>query len=173
MKRSPGLSLLLLVGYLGLLAWAVFPLLAKAQTTADARPAYGASSGECNMEDLSAAVEQYIAAKRDEDAAKKRRMEAEERILALQPSKEEGSTTVEAGDYKVTLTGKLAYKCEDPRALAEACAGWPANLIPIKTSVALDETGCKWLRANDPQAWATVAKFVTVAPAKTAIKVVV
>ncbi len=122
---------------------------------------------------LEEAVAGYVDAKRREDQAKKQRIELEERILSLAPAKEEGAQTIEVGGFKLTTTGKLSYKCDDPKALAEACAaaGWPTTWAPVKTKVELDETGCKWLRANEPDAWATVAKFVTVAPAKTAVSV--
>lgn len=122
---------------------------------------------------LACAVRAFIEAKRVEDLAKRRRIELEDQILALTPSKEEGSQTVEVAGYKLTTTGKLSYKCDDVKALAEACAGWPANMVPVKTEIKLDETGCKWLRANDPDAWVSLARFVTVAPAKTALKVAV
>lgn len=120
---------------------------------------------------LEAAVIDFIAAKRAEEAAKRQRLQAEERILAMRPAREEGSETFEVGGFKVTTTGKLTYKCEDPKAVVEACAMWPANMVPVKTKLELDDTGCKWLRANEPEAWATVAKFVTVSPAKAAVKV--
>ena len=124
------------------------------------------------QETLDDLVHQYVNAKHAEEGAKKIRIGLEERILALAPAKEEGSSTITLDNgFKLTTTGKLTYSCEDPKALAEACAGWPANLVPIKTEVKLDDTGCKWLRANDPTAWAVVAKFVTVKPAKTAVKV--
>lgn len=126
-----------------------------------------------NADPLAQAVQDYIAAKRIEDAGTKARLEAEARILALHPAREEGAETFEAGGFKVTLTGKLSYRCDDPKALAEACAAWPASMVPVKTELKLDETGAKWLRANEPQAWATVAQFVTVKPAKTAVKVAV
>ena len=35
----------------------------------------------------------------------------------------------------------------------------------------LDETGCKYLRREEPALWAVLARVVTVTPAKTAIKV--
>ena len=120
---------------------------------------------------LADAVEAYIHAKRDEDAAKKRRLEAEERILAMVPAKEEGSQTVEAGGYKLTTTGKLSYKCDDLDALREITRKWDGNLIPIKTTSALDETGAKYLRANRPELWAQLARVVSISPAKTALKV--
>lgn len=122
---------------------------------------------------LTQAVEDYIAAKRQEEIAAKLRLQAEERILALHPAREEGADTFEAAGYKVTVTGKLAYRCADPKALAAACAGagWPANLVPVKTEVKLDETGAKWLRANDPSAWRMVSEYVEVKPAKAAVSV--
>ena len=121
---------------------------------------------------LEGAVAQYLAAKRDEDTARKARLAAEERILALAPPKEEGSTTTElASGFKLTTTGKLTYKCDDMVALLLAVNSWPANMRPVKTETRLDETGCKYLRANDPEAWATLASVITVAPAKTAIAV--
>jgi hypothetical protein len=123
-------------------------------------------------ETLDDLVHQYVNAKHAEDGARQIRLQLEERILALQPAPEEGSTTVKLGNgFKLTATGKLTYKCADVRALAEACAGWPANMVPVKTKIELDETACKHLRATEPQAWAGLARFITVAPAKTAIKV--
>jgi hypothetical protein len=122
---------------------------------------------------LEAAVHAFIAAKRAEDLAVKHRRELEERILALEPAKDEGSQTIEVAGYKLTTTCKLTYKCDDVKALAEACSGWPANMVPVKTEIKLDETGAKWLRTNEPDAWRTLAGYITVAPAKTALKVAV
>lgn len=124
---------------------------------------------EHTVDTLEAAVADYIVAKRAEEAAKKARILCEERIAALRPPKEEGSSTVED---KVTLTGKLSYSCEDPQAMADALADTLApNLIPVKRVTELDATGCKWLRLNEPQAWAKVAQFVTVKPAKASVTV--
>jgi len=120
---------------------------------------------------LADAVGAYITAKRDEDAAKKARIAAEERILALQPAKEEGATTVEAGGFKVTLTGSLAYSLDDLDALRNITARWDANLVPLKSKVELDTTGCKFLRRERPDLWAQLARVVTVKPAKTSVKV--
>lgn len=117
-------------------------------------------------------VHQYVNAKAREDSAKKHRLLLEEEILALAPALEEGSKTIALDNgFKLTTTGKLSYKCDDVQGLLAACAQWPANLVPVKTVVALDDTGAKWLRKNEPEAWVTVANFVTVTPAKTAITV--
>lgn len=120
---------------------------------------------------LAEAVEQLVAARRDEEIANRRRIAAEERILALRPAREEGSETFEAAGFKVTLTGKLTYKCDDMDALIHACSQWPAHMQPIKTVVQLDSTGCKFLRANEPEVWRSIAPHVTVSPAKTAVTV--
>lgn len=120
---------------------------------------------------LADAVRSFIDAKRDEEAATKLRLECEQRILALHPAREEGSETFEAAGYKVTLTGKLTYKCDDMDALLHACSQWPAHLQPVKTVVQLDTTGAKFLRANEPEVWRSIAQHVTVSPAKTAVTV--
>jgi hypothetical protein len=120
---------------------------------------------------LDALVPLWIEAKRQEDAAKQRRLLIEERILAVQPAKEEGSTTVEGAGYKVTLTGSLSYKADDLDALREITRKWDANLVPIKTKHELDATGCKFLRRERPELWSQIARVITVSPAKVAVKV--
>lgn len=122
-----------------------------------------------NLDDL---VHQYVNAKQAEEGAKKIRLQLEERILALAPAKPEGSeTTTLANGFKLTTTGKLSYKVDDLEALREITRTWDANLVPIKTTHALDETGCKYLRRERPELWAQLARVVTISPAKTAIKV--
>ena len=124
-----------------------------------------------SVDPLAEAIEDYLWAKRDEDLAKAGRLAAEERLVALVPPKEEGSMTVDAGGYKLTLTGSLSYKADSVDAVRAATAQWPAELIPLKTKVELDATGCKFIRANRPDLWVQLAKAVTVSPAKTAVKV--
>lgn len=117
-------------------------------------------------------VELYITAKREEDRATKARVDLEVQILALTGAKEEGSQTVDtASGLKVTTTGKLTYRADDIEALRNVTAKWDANLVPLKTTTTLDETGCKFLRANRPELWAQLARVVTVKPAKTSVKV--
>ncbi|OPZ57489.1 MAG: hypothetical protein BWY87_01626 [Deltaproteobacteria bacterium ADurb.Bin510] len=45
--------------------------------------------------------------------------------------------------------------------------------MPIKTTHALDATGCKFLRRERPELWKEIARVITVSPAKTALKVAV
>ena len=120
---------------------------------------------------MAEAVELLVYAKRAEEAAKKARIEAEDRVLALLPAKEEGATTVEAGGYKVTTTGKLTYSCEDLDALREITRKWDGNLVPLKHTTSLDDSGCRYLRRERPDLWAQLARVVTIKPAKTAVSV--
>lgn len=121
---------------------------------------------------LATLVADYVDAKRVEDQAKKHRLEIEERILSLAPAREEGSQTTDLENgFKLTTTGKLSYKADDLEALRNITAKWDANLVPIKTTSALDETGAKYLRCERPDLWAQISRVVTVTPAKAAIKV--
>lgn len=116
-------------------------------------------------------VEDFIAAKRVESEANKRRIAIEEQIIKLLGSKEEGATTTElASGMKVTITGKVTYSA-DMAALQALCAKVPEEFRPIKTKTELDSTGCKYLRANEPAIWAKLSKAITVKPAKTSIEV--
>jgi hypothetical protein len=120
---------------------------------------------------LAQAVVALVDAKRREDAAKAERLACEELVCELQPHKPEGSTTAEAGDFKVTLTASMTYKVEDLEAMRNITREWDANLVPLKTKTEADPTGCKWLRENRPELWGQLAKVITVKPAKTSVKV--
>lgn len=122
---------------------------------------------------LAEAVAALVEAKREEDAAKAKRLACEELVCELQEHKPEGSTTVQAGDFKVTLVGSYTYKVEDLEALRNITRDWDANLVPVKTKTEADATGCKWLRENRPELWGQLAKVITVKPAKTAVKVAI
>lgn len=119
---------------------------------------------------LAQLVEAWIEAKRKEDAANAERLAIEQAICEASPPKEEGASTIEVGDYKLTLTGKLTYKADLPK-LQELAKRLPEELRPLKTETKADEAGLKYLRANEPQLWAVIAPAVEVKPAKTAVKV--
>lgn len=122
---------------------------------------------------LEEAVAAFVEAKRREDQAKAERLACEELICELQPPRPEGSATVEAGGYKLTLTGSMSYKADDIEALREITRTWDANLIPLRSKTEVDPTGCRWLRENRPDLWTQLATVITVKPAKVAVKVAV
>ena len=115
----------------------------------------------------------WAEAKAKEDKAKNERIDIEQKILALMPAKEEGSsTTTTTSGIKITTTGSLKYKADLVR-LCELTKAWPDDVRPIKHKVEIDETKLKVIRAESPTLWSELAAVVTVEPAKTAVKVVI
>jgi len=112
-------------------------------------------------------------AKRDEAAAKARRIEFEEAIAA-QVTIDEGaqSATVDAGEgLKVTVKRGTNYKA-DVAAIREVDLGGielPLKYIPA--DYAFDKVAYEKLRATRPSAAAKLADFITTKPAKTAVTV--
>ena len=70
----------------------------------------------------------------------------------------------------LTLAYVLVYTA-DMEQLQAICAKLPEDMRPIKTKVELDQTGAKYLRANEPAIWAQLAQAITVKPAKTGVEV--
>ncbi len=116
-------------------------------------------------------VENLVAAKAEENIANKRRIKLEEQLVERLGKREEGSQTHElANGVKVTITGKMTYSA-DMSLLVQLAAALPENMRPIKVEPKLDETGAKYLRNNEPEAWAKLAPAITIKPAKTAVTV--
>lgn len=116
-------------------------------------------------------AQRWLAAKEDEAAANKRRVEIEALILAELGCPEEASKTHQLEGFKITTSGKLNYKADIPQLLTLADQ-LPADRRPIKTDTRLDETGAKWLRHNEPQLWRLIAPAIEIKPAKPSIKIV-
>lgn len=116
-------------------------------------------------------AQQLIEAKAAEARASKDRVAIEEQLVTLLGVKSEGAETHElTNGLKITITGKQAYKADMPL-LMQLAGSLPENLRPLKTEVKLDETGAKYLRANEPEVWAMLAPAITVTPAKTAVTI--
>lgn len=114
----------------------------------------------------------WAQAKAKEDEAKNERIDIEQKILALIPAKEEGSsTTTTTSGIKITTKGTLKYKA-DLGKLCELTKAWPDDVRPVKHKVEVDETKLKIIRAESPTLWSELATVVTVEPAKTAVSVV-
>lgn len=117
------------------------------------------------LEQLSA---EWLRAKAEEAAANKRRIGIEDQIVALTGKRDEGSQTIEATGFKVTVTGKVSMKLDWDK-WQSVRDKIPRNLWPIKTEEKLDERGVKYLRSNEPEIYALIP--VEIKPAKTAIEV--
>ncbi len=122
-----------------------------------------------NLDQLS---EEYRAAKDAESLARERRYEVERKISELVGTKDEGQITSKTERFKVTAKHKInrtidAKKWEEIKdGLDPAIA---LHLIKYKPS--LDLKGYRWIRDNDPAAFAIVSKAITSKPAKVGISV--
>ena len=117
------------------------------------------------LEQLSA---DWLQTKKAEATANKLRVAIEDQIVALTGKKDEGSQTVEATGFKVTVTGKVSRKMDWDK-WETIKAQIAPNLHPVKFKPELDEKGVKYLQANEPEIYALLP--IEVKPAKTAIEV--
>ena len=117
------------------------------------------------LEELSA---EWLKAKKAEAAAYKKRVAIEDQIVALTGKRDEGSQTVDATGFKITITGKVSRKMDWDK-WEDVKAQIAPNLHPVKYKPELDEKGVKYLQANEPEIYALLP--IEVKPAKTAIEV--
>lgn len=117
------------------------------------------------LEQLSA---EWLAAKKAEAAANKQRVAIEDQIVLLTGKRDEGSQTVDATGFKITVTGKVSRKMDWDK-WETIKAQIAPNLHPVKFKPELDEKGVKYLQANEPEIYALLP--IEVKPAKTAIEV--
>ena len=124
------------------------------------------SNTEAELEHL---AELWLIVKDAERQANAERLRIEDKILALSPAKEEGSSSLTlTNGYKLKMIGKLSYKT-DLDALLEITADWPEEQKPVKTETKPDEAALKFLRANRPDLWSRIAPAVTTKPMKTSV----
>lgn len=125
-----------------------------------------------NEAKLAAAASAWLDAKRDEEAANKRRLAAEIEICALTAVKTEGSTTTDLGVYKIKTTGKIDRKL-DATKLVDMDKKIPALILQrlVSYEPKLSITELRYIQENEPAYYAVFAEALTVKPAKTSVTV--
>lgn len=120
-----------------------------------------------NIDTLAAALE---AAKLAEARARDARIEAEEALLAILPSKDEGSVTERGAAYKVTARYGVNRTIDGP-ALEAVRAQVPAALFDQAFEYApkIKLAGLRYLRSNEPDTYRTLAQALTAKPAKPSV----
>ena len=125
---------------------------------------------DIDKEKLHDLVGVLAAAKVHEEIARFQRIEAEEAIAALIPSRETGQATVSFDDgTSVTVKRGLNYKA-DVQAIENdmlECDFPPP--IKTKTTRELDVVGYEWFKANHPGIYSELSKYVEVTPKKVAV----
>ena len=114
----------------------------------------------------------WLDAKAAEDAAKARRIEIEEALVARLGKREEGAQTHDLDGFKVTITGVI-NRSLDKKAWERIKERIPEDRRPVTYVPKLDVAGVKWLHANDPATYRIVAQALVVKPGKTNVKVTV
>ena len=116
-------------------------------------------------------VVDWIDAKRDEDAANKRRVQIEAMLIDALGEPEEGSATHELADgSKLTITSKIT-RTVDEKAWLRVAPMVPEALRPIQFAqvAKLDLKGLRWLAEHQPSVYAIVAQAITAKKAKSSI----
>lgn len=111
-------------------------------------------------------------AKEDEAAARDARVAIEERIVALVQAKDEGTSNAEGAHFKASVTFGM-NRTIDKAALESLRADMPPGLffraIDYRPAIVLE--GLRYLRNNEPDAYAQLAQAISAKPAKPSVRV--
>lgn len=118
---------------------------------------------------LAGLLAELAALKEDRRRTDSRISEVERLILQNVESKDEGSITEQAGDFKLSVTFKLNRKL-DESIWARIRNDIPTNLHPVRYKPEVDTKGVRWLQNNEPELYRVLAEALTVKPAKPYIK---
>lgn len=120
--------------------------------------------------DLARLAKAWREEKRAEDLARHNRVAIEAEIIAQIGCKEEGSQTHRAGDWKITITGKIT-RTLDRDAWTRVGPSIPEGLRPVQYVPKLDVKGLRYLRDHEPEIYRRVAEAVIAKPAKPAVTI--
>lgn len=118
-------------------------------------------------------VADWVTAKRDEEAANKRRVAFEVEIIDALGEPDEGSATHELPDgSRLTITAKVS-RTVDAQVWRQVMDRVPDALRPItfEEMPKLDLKGLRWLQKNQPAVYQVVAMAITAKKAKSALSV--
>ena len=122
---------------------------------------------------MNALIEEFLLAKRLEDEAKERRIEAEQAILAeLYTLKPEGQTKVKESGYTITVTTSFNRRI-DGSVLGAISDHIPKHLLDqaIRWKPEVNLTGLRYLQTANPDTYAILAQAITTTPAKPSIRI--
>jgi len=108
--------------------------------------------------------------KRAEESARDARLRIEQEILEQTGCKEEGSQTHDAGDWRITVTGKLKRKLNADK-WREIEDSIPEALRPVEYKPALDTAGLRYLENNEPDIYRQICQAIETKPAKPSITI--
>lgn len=123
-----------------------------------------------DLEKVKALSRSWLEAKQNEASWREARIALEDSILEITGARPEGSETHTAGEFKVTVTGKMT-RTLDADLWESIKDSIPENLRPVTYKPSLDLKGLRYLQNNEPEIYAIAAKAIEMKPAKTAITI--
>ena len=121
---------------------------------------------------IDVAAFELVKAKKLEESARAKRIQAEQALLDLLPPPEEGTKKDEGHFFKVTCTGKVTRKLDEAAWKKIASQFKDANgTSPVRTKLEIDTRGLKKLAVADPDLFRVACTAITAKPAKSSVKV--
>lgn len=123
------------------------------------------------MNPIDEAASRLALAKESEHLATAARIEAENTLVALLPSKTEGSVSMKGADYKVSITYAMNRTVDGPalNSIWSSLSEGMRRVFPIKHG--LDTKELRHWASNEPESYALIAQAVVSRPAKPSVKV--
>lgn len=122
------------------------------------------------VRDLQWLSKEWLELKASEEHVKETRYAIEEEIAALLPGPDEGIQYTEDYGLKISVTRKLTRSI-DMESYEEVKDLIPSGLSPVKFKADLDLKKYRAIEAANPDVFKVCQKFISVKPAKAAIKV--
>lgn len=119
---------------------------------------------------VSALCDAWLEAKRDENAANKRRVAIEEQLSEALDVRDEGSITHDIDTHKITLTQPVSRKI-DPEVWDSVKDRVSPDLWPVRMKTEAVATGIKYLMEKEPDAWRKISAAFESKPGKIGVKV--
>jgi hypothetical protein len=121
-------------------------------------------------QELSALINALVTVKAKEEDARRHRISLEEEISKLLPGKDEGTVSDKSDCFKITVTRKFTRSL-DSKVYSEEKTNIPPDLDPVVMTPKLDLKRLRAIESANPTLFAICQKFITVKPAKVAVKV--
>ena len=113
---------------------------------------------------------EWMNARDAENKARAIRIDVEKCMLEKLPVPEEGSKTINTDAFKVVVTQRISRSLDEEK---YQTLNIPAELNPIsfETKPKIDDSGCRWLKANKPEIWQELSKALTEKPSKVNLRI--
>ncbi len=116
-------------------------------------------------------VAQWREAKQAERLAEEHRVYIGNKLANILGAPAEGSKTYDVGDFKVTVKQPVNRRVDWTTFDAIAAVVPEGTHLPVKTKRELDEVGLAWIRENQPELYAELAKAITATPGRVGIDI--